>query len=104
MLHPVPMDTWWSADQVRTLRVGDVMPLPLMVETNWAKDGWEVNVTLVTEVVPDGYSSVNIWTYRESYGENGSDEQEAERVTKSAITAFGRRLRAVLGGDQESGG
>jgi len=96
------MDTWWSDDQVRTLKIGDVMPLPLMVETNWATDGWEVNVVLVTEVVTNGYTSVNVWSYREPYRDGAQDTTEATRVTGAAITAFGYRLRAVLGDEPSS--
>ncbi len=92
-----PMDTWWSDEQVRTLRVGDVMPLPLMLETNWTTEGWEVNVIVVTDVEPSGYSSVNpLWTYREPYTDLGAGSDEAQRVMHAATVAFGDRLRAVL--------
>jgi len=94
------MNTWWSDDEVRTLKAGDVMPLPLMVETNWGTAGWEVNVILVTEVGTDGYTSVNVWSHREPYRDDTQDTTEAARVTDAAITAFGRRLRAVLGDEQ----
>ena len=91
------MNTWWSDEQARTLRTGDVMPLPLMVETNWAAEEWEVNVILVTDVHPNGYTAVNpIWTHREPYTDRGTGSGEAHRVTDAAITAFGDRLRAVL--------
>ena len=60
------MNTWWSDEQVKTLRTGDVMPLPLMVETNWAAEEWEVTVILVTGVEPNGYTAVNpISTHRQ---------------------------------------
>ena len=66
------------------------MPLPLMVETNWTAEGWEVNVILVTDVEPNGYTSGNaIWTHREHYRDLGARSSEAQRVTDSAITAFG---------------
>lgn len=91
------MITWWSDEQVKSLQIGDVMPLPLMVETNWAGEEWEVNVILVTEVEPNGYSSVTpIWSHREPYTDAGSGTGEAHRVTHAAIAAFGDRLRAVL--------
>jgi hypothetical protein len=98
------MNTWWSDEQVRTLRVGDVVPLPLMVETNWVVDGWEVNVTLVTDVESHGYSSVDppIWTHRQPYTEAGTGSDEAHRVTDAAIAAFGDRLRAVLAAPSSS--
>ena len=90
------MDTWWSDEQVETLRFGDVMPLPLMLETNWTTEGWEVNVILVTDVGPNGYSSYNeIWSHRQPYTDGGSPD-EAHRVTDDAVRAFGDRLRAVL--------
>jgi hypothetical protein len=92
------MDTWWSAQQQQTLRVGDVMPLPLMVETNWATEGWEVNITLVTSVEPHGYSSVDIWTHREPYREvdRSQGPEEAGRVTEAAVMEFGLKLRRLL--------
>ena len=91
------MNTWWSLEQQHTLRVGDVMPLPLMIETNWATEGWEVNVTLVTHVDTGGYRSIDIWTHREPYGDGPRDEDEAARVTEAAATKFGLRLRELLG-------
>jgi hypothetical protein len=91
------MNTWWSDKQVNTLRTGDVMPLPLMVETNWAVEQWEVNIILVTDVEPNGYTAATpIWSYREPYSERGTGTGEAHRVTNAAIVAFGDRLRAVL--------
>ena len=91
------MDTWWSDEQIETLRIGDVMPLPLMLETNWTVEGWEVNVILVTDVVQGGYTSVNpIWTHRQPYTDLGAGADEAHRVTDAAVVAFGDRLRAVL--------
>ena len=92
------MDTWWSPEQQQTLRTGDVMPLPLMVETNWADEGWEINVTLVTDVEPHGYGSVDIWTYREPYrdGDGSQGADEADRVTTTAVMEFGLRLRRLL--------
>ena len=90
------MNSWWSDAQVRTLKIGDVMPLPLMVETNWASEGWEVNVVLVTDVVPNGYSSVDVWTHTEPYRTESPGTDEAAEVTASAVTEFGRRLRALL--------
>ena len=91
------MNTWWSDQQIQVLRVGDVMPLPLMVETNWAAEGWEVNVILVTDVEASGYSSYQpIWTHREPYTDLGGNTDEAQRVTDAALRAFGDRLRAVL--------
>jgi hypothetical protein len=93
----VPMHTWWSDEQVNSLQTGDVMPLPLMVETNWAAEEWEVNVILVTDVVPNGYTAVDpIWTHREPYTDRGTGPDEAQRVIDAAIVAFGDRLRAVL--------
>jgi hypothetical protein len=92
------MDTWWSARQQQTLRTGDVMPLPLMVETNWAAEGWEVNIALVTSVERSGYSSMNIWTHREPYreGDPSSGPDEADRVTEAAVMEFGLKLRNLL--------
>lgn len=91
------MNTWWSREQISTLQTGDVMPLPLMVETNWTQAGWEVNVILVTDVVSGGYSSIEpIWSHREPYGDRGAGSAEAERVTDAALMDFGRRLRTVL--------
>ena len=92
------MDTWWSPEQQQTLRTGDVMPLPLMVETNWAGEGWEVNVTLVTGVERSGYDSVHIWTHREPYrdGKGSQGADEADRVTEAAVTEFGLKLRRLL--------
>jgi hypothetical protein len=91
------MDSWWSDKQVQVLRVGDVMPLPLMVETNWAAEGWEVNVILVTDVERSGYSSsLPIWSHLEPYTDLGGSTAEAQRVTDAALIAFGDRLRAVL--------
>ncbi len=73
------MDTWWSDEQVSTLRVGDVMPLPLMLETNWTREGWEVNVVMVTEAVVGGYTSGNpIWTHRQHYTDLGQGRDEAD--------------------------
>jgi hypothetical protein len=92
------MDTWWSAQQQQTLRTGDVMPLPLMVETNWAIEGWEVNITLVTSVERSGYSSIDIWTHREPYREQVGSQgvEEASRVTEAAVMEFGWKLRRLL--------
>lgn len=91
------MDTWWSEEQVNTLHIGDVMPLPLMLETNWTAEGWEVNVILVTSVEPGGYTSGNsIWTHRQPYTDLGAGSDEAHRVTSDATVAFGDRLRTVL--------
>ncbi len=90
------MNTWWSAEQQRTLRVGDVMPLPLMVETNWASEGWEVNITLVVDVAHSGYSSVDIWTHREPYRDGAQGSDEAHRVTEAAVMEFGLKLRRLL--------
>ena len=91
------MDTWWSDEQVKSLQTGDVMPLPLMLETNWTTEGWEVNVILVTEVESGGYSSVNpVWTHRQPYTDLGAGSDEAQRVMRDATRAFGSRLRAVL--------
>lgn len=73
------------------------MPLPLMVETNWAAEGWEVNVILVTDVEPNGYTAVSpIWTHREPYTDCSTGPDEAHQVTGAAIAAFGDRLRTVL--------
>lgn len=92
------MDTWWSEGQQQILRTGDVMPLPLMVETNWGSDGWEVNVTLVTSVERSGYDSVDIWTYREPFraGDTSQSVEEADRVREAAVVEFGLRLRRLL--------
>lgn len=91
------MYSWWSEEQVQVLRVGDVVPLPLMIETNWATEGWEVNVILVTGVESSGYdSSLPIWTHREPYTDLGGSNDEAQRVTDAALIAFGDRLRALL--------
>jgi hypothetical protein len=91
------MDSWWSDKQVQVLRVGDVMPLPLMVETNWTTEGWEVNIILVTDVEKSGYnSSLPIWTHLEPYTDLGGSTAEAHRVTDAALLAFGDRLRSVL--------
>ncbi|MFT4163712.1 MAG: hypothetical protein QM650_00540 [Microlunatus sp.] len=92
------MNTWWSDSQVRVLQTGDVMPLPLMVETNWAVEGWEVKVLLVSDVVKSGYSSVDVWTYTAPYSTESPDIAEADDVTETAIMKFGQRLREVLAG------
>lgn len=60
----------WQEESWAALRLGDVYPLPLATETNWAADGWEVNLILVVEVQPSGYSAHPLWTYREPYGES----------------------------------
>ena len=92
------MDTWWSAQQQQTLRTGDVMPLPLMVETNWTTEGWEVNITIVTSVERSGYSSIDIWTHREPYRDRDGSQgaEEAGRVTEAAVLEFGLKLRRLL--------
>ena len=72
------------------------MPLPLMVETNWTMEGWEVNIVLVTDVVSNGYSSVDVWTHTEPYRNDSPDTDQAAEITATAVTEFGHRLRALL--------
>ena len=90
------MQTWWSTEQQRTLHTGDVVPLPLMVETNWESEGWAVEVILVTDVQSDGYSSYPVWSHREPYVDGRQDRAAADAVTDRALGQFAARLRDVL--------
>ena len=94
------MNSAWMPDQLPTLATGDVIPLPLCIETNWANDGWEVNVLLVSDVTPNGYESYPVWTRREPYAQQGeragTDPDEADRVLDHGLQRFAERLREVL--------
>jgi hypothetical protein len=78
------------------LRYGDVFPLPLATETNWA-DTWQVNVLMLLQADGNGYSSRTVWSYTEPYAEPGrGTREEAAEVTERALSAFADRLREVL--------
>lgn len=87
----IPWDEkWWPV-----LRLADVYPLPLATETNWAGDGWEINLVLVGDVQESGYSTLPLWSYREPYGE-GPQDQEVQAVHDRAMEALAGKLRALL--------
>ena len=68
--HRIPWNEKWPI-----LRHGDVCPLPLAIETNWA-DLWEVNVILLFDADENGYSSKTLWTYHEPYATPGHATRE----------------------------
>lgn len=78
----------------------EVFPLPLATDTRWAAEGWLVEVVMILEAVPGGYSSSRpIFTYSEPYdAELGASAEEADRVTRACTSAFADRLAAVLAG------
>jgi len=81
------------------LRYGDVYPLPLATDTQWRSEGWVVEVVMLSDSVPSGYSSRPIFTYSEPYNpELGASSEEADRVTKACTSAFADRLAALLAG------
>lgn len=77
------------------LRIGEVFPLPLATETNWMST-WEVNVIMLTDVTPGGYSHVTLWTYTEPYANDDASPEAAAAVTDRAVTEFAFRLKALL--------
>jgi len=91
--HGCPVIAWdqrWPQ-----LRIGEVFPLPLATETNWMAT-WEVNVIMLTDVSPSGYSHVTLWTYTEPYEDDDASPEAAAAVTDRAITQFALRLKALL--------
>ena len=93
----IPWDEKWPI-----LRHGDVFPLPLAVETNWA-DSWEVNVILLFDADENGYSSKPLWTYQEPYATPGyATREEAGQVTERALTLFTDRLQRLLAEPDEA--
>ena len=83
------------------LRIGDVFPLPLATETNWAAT-WEVNVIMLTDVSPRGYSHITLWTYTEPYEDEDASPEAAAAVTDRAVRQFAFRLRDLLAGPGDS--
>lgn len=83
------------------MRVGDVFPLPLATEIDRMAT-WRVNVIMLTDVSPRGYSHITLWTSTEPYEDEDASPEAAAAVTDRVVTQLAFRLRDLLAGPGDS--
>lgn len=91
-----PSDDIWTR-----LSAADVRPFPLATETNYTADGWQVALIVPVEITGGGHGAVTLMIYeapysRDEQGKALATPDEAERVTREAVTEFAHRLRRLL--------